>query len=210
MRNSGRQVLRALGVYAGKRLREALEERTRMKPMVLLDLDGVINAHKDDPSMGFELLWRGGKYGWVIEVAHDTVEALRLLLSGSNEVLWCTAWREDANRDPMQWMIGQGLQPPGTQWHVVTNGGALDKDGFTTGWKLDAVRKDIRVRFARDAGRPIYWIEDFGFGELDRFGYPVTDISELGVLELGITPIDTYQDGRLKPEHILQFEELVR
>ena len=161
-----------------------------MKPLILLDFDGVVNS------------WtvREPPHAAVIEseqdmvaIPHETVAALRVLFDLAEEVLWCSARRETSNK----WIGTSGVwNPPllGVELlGVVTDGRSFQEAGFTTEWKLEAVKADPRVLDALDEQRPVWWIEDFEWSmRAARSGIKYTDI-----VELGIKPMDTADIGHL-------------
>jgi hypothetical protein len=161
-----------------------------MKPLVLLDVDGVVNAYPRDGSEVHVLNWAGFK----VIVGEDTIEALRSVFQGAHEVLWCSAWRGMANEEPLEFLRWAGVTEA-EELGVITDGGGFV---FNTGWKLDAVRASETVAKALEEGREVIWIEDFGLS-LHDYGYMTP------VLEMGITPIDTVEDGfaRLMPKHLV-------
>ncbi len=173
-----------------------------LKPLVLLDIDGVINAYPSDDGLEAQrLLWRAGNHGWTVTVAHDTIRALRRVLPAAHEVLWCTAWRAEANEGPRTWLVEMMLLPEGKMLDVVSDGGGIGIGGFTVDWKLEAVTMNEKVIKARREGRPIYWIEDFNWHKKMPW------IPRPSVEELGITGIDTGQVGRLTLEHLEPYPE---
>lgn len=118
------------------------------KPLVLLDVDGVIN---DLGSL------QGQTRSWGIEIVHsngfsvhvpDYMPTLVRKIADVAEILWCTTWRHRAN-DEIASHLGVGPFP------VVDDG----TERRVTSWK-PAAAYDVATR-ALDAGRRVIWIEDF-------------------------------------------------
>jgi len=172
--------------------RDGVTRAAGLKPLVLLDVDGVVNAWPDNGSERHQLRLQGMR----VLVSDETLEALRGVFRAAHEVLWCTAWRGAAN-DFMRFLREQNVTTEHRlDW--VSDGLTLRTGGFTTKWKLPAVRATEQVWEAQKAGRPIYWIEDFGWGiEHHHSSMKYTDITQAG-----ITPIDTAKEGQLLLTHL--------
>lgn len=153
------------------------------KPLVLLDVDGVLNAW---PHRGDEV-WAETWAGFRVLVAEETLEALRLVFKAAKDVMWCTAWRDQANVQPMAFLRKHRVTTKNFLF-VITDGERFPS--FTARWKLEEVARNHRVQRALAEGREVIWIEDFGFGS----GLEHITLSE--VMSLGITPIDTVKEDR--------------
>jgi hypothetical protein len=164
-----------------------------MKPLVLLDIDGVLNAYPDEGTEGHELNWMG----WRIYVGEDTLEALRSVFTNAHEVVWCSAWREMANVEPLEFLRWAGVTKA-KKLSVVTDGASFPM--FNREWKLDAVLRSFKVKKAIKDGRPIIWIEDFGWS----LEHEYSPIKYMDVVLAGINPIDTAEKGRLTPVHLAE------
>ncbi len=170
-------------------------QRSDLKPLVLLDIDGVINAYPNEGTEAYKLAWAR----MAVFIGEDTVEALKTIFERAADVLWCTAWRERANVEPMEFLRDYRMTDK-THLGVITDGGSFGT--WNTGWKLEAVKKSDVVKQAVQDGRPVYWIEDFGWG---AGGYRHVGFNYTDIIELGITPIDTVGNksyARLRPEHL--------
>ena len=123
-------------------------------PILLLDVDGVLNAALLDLPEG----WRRGTFNGFLLSWDPTVTArLRQLHeSGRVEIQWLTTWAEKADEllaDPM------GL-PRGLRVHarpgVASTGFSGQLRGVSGWWKLAAAR-ELAVT---EPGRRIVWIDD--------------------------------------------------
>jgi hypothetical protein len=123
-----------------------------LKPLVLLDVDGVINDL--GAIYGATRPWRVDRvdsHGFAVLVP-DYMPALIQHLASMAEVYWCTTWREKAN-DEIASHLGVGPFPvvdDGTQIRAVS-------------WKAAAAHRLAATALAQ--GRRVVWIEDF-YGEL--------------------------------------------
>ena len=123
-------------------------------PVLLLDVDGVLNAVRPDLPEG----WQRGRFnGYVLSWDPTVAARLRAMHeTGRVEIQWLTTWTTKADQllaEPM------GL-PRGLRVH--------DREGFeSTGfagrlraasgwWKLDAARELV----SSEPGRRIVWIDD--------------------------------------------------
>lgn len=118
------------------------------KPLVLLDVDGVIN---DIFGMGV----RASTWTTDIVVSHgyklaipSYMPALVQDLCKVADVHWCTTWRHKAN-DEIAAHLGIGPLP------VVDDG----TDDRCTDWKASAAYSLVEEAIASE--RPVLWIEDF-------------------------------------------------
>ncbi len=175
-----------------------------LKPLVLLDMDGAVNAwnirNRDDADAVRAAVIPLSP--WAAVIHPETRDALRVILGAGAEILWCSSWRGTANRI-MGSFYELGLVPAGTEWGVITDGGSFATDLRGTAWKLDAVLTDERVTQALEEGRPVYWIEDFGW----RSGMWM--IAETPIRAAGIIPIDTWMKGFLSTIHLVGHEPLL-
>jgi hypothetical protein len=123
-------------------------------PILLLDVDGVLNAARRDPPEG----WRRGTYGGCVMTWDPTVTArLRELHeSGRVEIQWLTTWAEDADRllaEPMG--LPRGLRAH-AQDGVAPTGFTGERRGVAGWWKLAAARLVAEA----EPDRRIVWIDD--------------------------------------------------
>ena len=125
-----------------------------LPPVLLLDVDGVLNAVQPDLPAG----WRRGTYnGFVLSWDPTVTARLRKLHeSGRVELQWLTTWTENADRllaEPM------GL-PRGLRTHsrddVLPTGFDGELRGISGWWKLAAARAVADA----EPGRRIVWIDD--------------------------------------------------
>ena len=125
-----------------------------LPPVLLLDVDGVLNAVQPDLPAG----WRRGTYnGFVLSWDPTVTARLRKLHeSGRVELQWLTTWTENADRllaEPM------GL-PRGLRTHsrddVLPTGFVGELRGISGWWKLAAARAVADA----EPGRRIVWIDD--------------------------------------------------
>lgn len=112
-----------------------------MKPLVLLDVDGVINALNREVSRTHEMM------GYPIRIPVHMPGLIRHLTEVA-EVHWCTTWREEANKHLAPVL---GIEP----LPVVTDG----TDDRFVGWKWHAAIPVVDA--ALEARRKVCWIEDF-------------------------------------------------
>jgi hypothetical protein len=123
-------------------------------PILLLDVDGVLNAVNLDLPEG----WRRGIYnGFVLSWDPSVTSRLRdLHESGRVELQWLTTWTHNADKllaEPM------GL-PRGLRTHdrddVLPTGFSGELRGISGWWKLAAARAVAEA----EPGRRIVWIDD--------------------------------------------------
>ncbi len=155
---------------------------SNLEPLVLLDVDGVIN---DLGALG------GTPRPWTTEVVQshgyrllipDYMRSLVNQLVDSTEVWWCTTWRDRAN-DELAEHLGVGNLP------VVTDG----SNSRFVDWKAKAARPLVIA--ALEEGREVFWIEDF-------YGDP-----PINELPNGVTFVDTTVKG---PRGVLSRHDLPR
>jgi membrane-associated protease RseP (regulator of RpoE activity) len=123
-------------------------------PVLLLDVDGVLNAV--DP--GLPEGWRRGTYnGFVLTWDPTVTERLRVLHeSGRVEIQWLTTWAERADTllaEPMG--LPRGLRTHGRE-DVASSGFVGRLRGVRGWWKLAAARAVAEA----EPGRRIVWIDD--------------------------------------------------
>ena len=123
-------------------------------PVLLLDVDGVLNAVQFDLPAG----WRRGTFnGFVLSWDPTVTARLRdLHESGRVELQWLTTWTENADKllaEPM------GL-PRGLRTHdredVLPTGFEGERRGIWGWWKLAVARAVAEA----EPGRRIVWIDD--------------------------------------------------
>ncbi|MGY2065640.1 HAD domain-containing protein [Blastococcus sp. SYSU DS0619] len=126
---------------------------TAPPPVLLLDVDGVLNALRRDLPEG----WRRGTFhGYVLSWDPSVVARLREWHdSGRVELQWLTTWTELADQllaEPMG--LPRGLRTHSRDVLPTGFGGPL---GALTGWwKLAAAREVAEA----EPGRRIVWIDD--------------------------------------------------
>ncbi len=123
-------------------------------PVLLLDVDGVLNAVAPDLPEG----WRRGTYnGYVLSWDPTVTARLRALHeAGQVELQWLTTWTEKADEllaEPMG--LPRGLRTHSREGVLPTGfGGRLG--GEFGWWKLAAARAVAEA----EPGRRIVWIDD--------------------------------------------------
>ncbi|WP_448618296.1 HAD domain-containing protein [Geodermatophilus sp. URMC 65] len=123
-------------------------------PILLLDVDGVLNAARADLPAGWE---RGTFNGYVLTWDPTITARLRKLHeSGRVEIQWLTTWTTDADRllaEPM------GL-PRGLVTHARADSAPIGFSGVFGGssgwWKLTAARAVAES----EPDRRIIWVDD--------------------------------------------------
>lgn len=123
-------------------------------PILLLDVDGVLNAVQMDLPTG----WRREIYNGFVLSWDPTVTARLhgLHESGRVELQWLTTWTENADRllaEPMG--LPRGLRTHGRE-DVAPTGFGGEFRGISRWWKLAAARAVV----AAEPGRRIVWIDD--------------------------------------------------
>lgn len=143
-----------------------------MRPLVLLDVDGVVNALTAAVPVKFKAM------GYPIRMP-DYMPKLVQGLVANNEVMWCTTWRNDAN---IHLAPHLGIEPLG----VVDDG----TDDRYVDWKI-AAAEPYAVN-ALEAQRPVCWIEDFERiprGDIwDRVTYIDTSMTNYVLREESVFP----------------------
>lgn len=142
------------------RYAKALTERNLNKPLLLIDVDGVISLFGFDPGSP-----PPGHWEMVDGIAHflsDGAGPLLRRLVHRYELAWCTGWEEKANE-----YLPLALELPGPLPYLtfergVSRGTAPAAEGTVAGhWKLHAIED-----FAGH-DRPVAWIDD-GFDDACR------------------------------------------
>ena len=123
-------------------------------PVLLLDVDGVLNAVQLDLPPG----WRRGTYnGFVLSWDPTVTARLRgLHESGRVELQWLTTWTVNADRllaEPMG--LPRGLRTHGRE-DVLPTGFSGELRGISGWWKLAVARAVADA----EPGRRIVWIDD--------------------------------------------------
>lgn len=114
------------------------------KPLVFVDVDGVINALRSNPTSVIPEV-REAHHVWMPRYIPERLAELAEVA----EVRWLTAWREAVL--PMAAMAGIPT------FKVVTDG--RTPGGFVD-WKWPTARPIAKEAWAK--GREVWWIEDFG------------------------------------------------
>ena len=122
-------------------------------PVLLLDVDGVLNAVRPDLPEG----WQRGRFnGYVLSWDPTVVARLRAMHeSGRVELQWLTTWTEMADRllaDPLQ--LPRGLRTHSRELLPTGYGGAL---GAASGWWKLAAAQGVAEA---EPGRRIVWVDD--------------------------------------------------
>jgi hypothetical protein len=127
--------------------RERKETKVK-KPLILLDVDGVINdieyvglGTEDWKTHSFE------SHGYTLLVPDYMPELIRLLCEVA-EVRWCTTWRHRANDEIASFLGIEHLD-------VIDDG----SNSRYVDWKAEAARPVVES--ALREGRRVLWIEDF-------------------------------------------------
>lgn len=170
-----------------------------MKPLVLLDVDGVVHAWGiRDLLTATELGCVGLKtpeMPWGVVMTEDTQQALRIVFEGAHEVLWCSSWRHKANTI-MPLLYEYCGVPAGTVLDVVTDGGSFQTDHGVE-WKLTAALEHEKVIEALAEGRRVIWFEDIGWGTVYEAHWTKEEIRSRGVHAVDVLP-----EGYLRLQHL--------
>jgi hypothetical protein len=123
-------------------------------PILLLDVDGVLNAARLDLPDGWE---RGTFNGFVLTWDPTVTARLRELHeSGRVEIQWLTTWTTNADR----LLAGPMGLPRGLKTHARADAaptGFLGPLGGASGWwKLDLAREAVEA----EPDRRIVWVDD--------------------------------------------------
>ena len=125
----------------------------RDRPILLLDVDGVLNAVRPDLPEG----WQRGRFnGYVLSWDPTVVARLRAMHESSRvELHWLTTWTEMADR-----LLAEPLQlPRGLRTHsrdALPTGYSDDRRGLSGWWKLAAAQAVAEA----EPDRRIVWIDD--------------------------------------------------
>jgi hypothetical protein len=114
------------------------------RPLLLIDIDGVISLYGFDPAnppAGRFLLVDG-----IVHFLSAAAGAHLRELSKSFELAWCTGWEEKAN-DYLPWALGL----PGSLPHVTFDDCNRPAAAH---WKLNGIDRYV------DPSRPVAWIDD--------------------------------------------------
>lgn len=134
------------------------------KPVLLLDIDGVVNAASLNPPTNIwaEGEWittrvRTGENNWGILAAKPVLEFLRRIhFDGLAEIRWHTTWQDDAHilaeaLDLPYWPVAYAPEfQLGSRWVAQAI-----REGLPSWWKIPAAQ-----RVVRDEKRPLVWIDD--------------------------------------------------
>jgi hypothetical protein len=146
------------------------------RPLLLIDVDGVISLFGFDPARP-----PAGRYEMVDGIAHllsaTAGEHLREL-SGQFELVWCTGWEEKANE-----YLLLALELPGPLPHVTFD--PCDRPA-SAHWKVVGIDTNV------DSSRPLAWVDD---AHDDRCVAWARDRSAPTLLvttdpAVGLTPVD--------------------
>lgn len=155
-----------------------------LRPLVLLDVDGVINDLAS--VVGRRRPWETtvvSSHGYEVHIP-DFMPELIQRIAAIADVYWLTTWRERANNE-IATHLGVGPFP------VIDDG---TRDGFPF-WKPKAAQ-DL-ARQALDQGRRVIWFEDFG-GE-----FPVAEMPD-GTEFVDTLLLDSH-DAVLDPDMVAAF-----
>lgn len=137
-----------------------------MKPVWLLDIDGVINActKKPDRNVWSADDWqfgkaKGGDHEWPIWWSRQVVDFIRNVHeSDLAEIRWHTTWQKDAAA--LEALVGLPSFPVADAPEYFESGSAeaaaaIREDRARTWWKLPAAE-----RVVREERRPLIWTDD--------------------------------------------------
>jgi hypothetical protein len=147
-----------------------------MTPLILLDVDGVLNALADDGEN--DLAWREWRHGsatadstaWPIVWAPEVIGRLRAWHdSGRVEIQWLTTWGHEANNELRELLGLPELAVAGTYQDEDESGAGTDAGSSHASvapsapdalsgrwWKYDVVRRLL----AEQPDRELIWIDD--------------------------------------------------
>jgi hypothetical protein len=115
-----------------------------IKPLLLIDVDGVISLFGFDPASPppgrFQLV--DGIHHYLSSTAGEHLRRL----SERFELAWCSGWEEKANE-----YLVSALQLPGPLPHITFD---PDDRPVHAHWKLGGIDRHV------DAARPLAWIDD--------------------------------------------------
>ncbi len=113
-----------------------------MKPVILVDIDGVCNPLSAAPRLRPEWTWRMASCGWNRGWVAPELGTLLVSLTAVADVMWCTGWEEEAVR------YGSHLGVPEWPWLTLTASQAAADH-----WKIPSIDSHL-------ADRPICWFDD--------------------------------------------------
>lgn len=147
-----------------------------MKPVLLLDVDGVINATAVNPDLSVwpEEAWlrcrvRAADDTWPILAARPVIAFINKIHDeGLVDVRWHTTWQWHAKRladriGLQQFPIADAPEYDDDQHFVASL-----REGRPTWWKLPAA-----LRVLQEERRPLIWIDDDLNHELRHFDWPI-------------------------------------
>jgi hypothetical protein len=179
-----------------------------MLPVMLLDIDGVINAVTRKPNLSVwpRKAWKSGladadDFPYPINWSTTVVEFLtRVHEEGRAEIRWHTTWQHDAQN--LADLVGLPTFPiadaPEAPIDGVPNGelvAARIRDGIPPWWKYGAAR-----RVVIEERRPLIWVDDDITHELSRRYRDV--LGRLGPVSF----VSPDQATGLVPRHLRQIE----
>lgn len=146
-----------------------------MRPLILLDVDGVLNALSDDADPVWRQWRRGHAHAdgtsWPIVWAPPVVDRLRSWHeTGNVEIQWLTTWGHDANGELRRLLGLPRFVVAGTYTEFDVDGAAADvaADAHAAAapsapdplsgywWKYDVVRRVL----VEHPGRQVIWVDD--------------------------------------------------
>lgn len=129
------------------------EETSKLvRPVILLDVDGVLNACGWDEPKGWDDFQTTVCNGFHITHSQKMAAAIRAL---DADIVWLTTWRERAN----EWIS------PLFDWGHFPALSYVESERYSSWWKAAAAEKYIK-----ENPRPFIWIDDdltFGIMESD-------------------------------------------
>lgn len=171
-------------------------------PVLLLDVDGVINACTRKPDPNAWEHWQTGEAAasgrvWPITWSPEVVKFLTALHdSGQVEIRWHTTWQQDAQR--IADLTGLPKFPVAHAPEFLAGSqeaaAAILEDRRPVWWKLPAAE-----RVVAEEGRPLIWIDDDISDELWRVGGMAYQIGTVDAPALLVCP--NARTG-LAPKHL--------
>ena len=183
-----------------------------MTPVMLLDLDGVLNAITKKPNRSIWPVksWRSGSaqcggMDWPIMWAVDVVKFLtEVHESGRAEIRWHTTWQHEAQNVAdlvglPKFAIADAPEAPADG---ASNGeliAARMRGGLPAWWKYGAA-----LRVLADEGRPLIWVDDDITLELPRRRRD--DIASLGA----VCFVSPSTEAGLIPRHLREIDAFLK